>query len=372
MDTGKSRINETALDRRTFVQGAVALGITAGAAPLLAACAPVTHQEMAAAAPLALPTPIPAPLGMATPTPTPHRSRVALIRTDDRATGVRRAVEMFGLPAIADRQVLVKPNYNSADPAPGSTHPDVLRALVELLQAATPARIVVADRSGMGNTRQVMAVAGATAMAQEMGFELVALDEMERAAWSTVELPGSHWQRGFALPRLVLDADAIIMTCCLKTHRFGGHFTLSLKNGVGLAAKALPGDGYNYMNELHSSPLQRTLIAEINAAFSPALVVIDGVEAFVNGGPDQGDRVAANVVLAGSDRVALDAVGVAILRHFGTTPAVSAGPIFGQEQIARAVELGLGASKPADIELVTDDPGSAAFAAVIDEILQQG
>lgn len=361
MDTATNQINEPVIDRRTFVQGAVALSIAAGAGSLLAACTPVTRQERPA--PIALPTSTPAP---------PRRSRVALIRTDDRATGVRRAVELFGLPAVADRQVLVKPNFNSADPAPGSTHPTVLRTLVELLQAAAPARIVVADRSGMGNTRQVMNETGATEMAQAMGFELIALDELDRSAWSTLDLPGSHWQRGFALPRLALEADAIVMVCCLKTHRFGGHFTLSLKNGVGLAAKTLPGEGYNYMNELHSSPLQRTLIAEINAAFAPVLVVIDGVEAFVTGGPDKGEMVAANVVLAGSDRVALDAVGVAILRHFGTTAEVSAGPIFEQEQIARAVALGLGASNPADIELVTDDADSAAFAAVVDVILQQG
>ena len=47
--------------------------------------------------------------------------------------------------------------------------------------------------------------------------------------------------------------------------------------------------------------------------------------------------LAIEVVLAGTDRVAVDAVGVALLRHFGTTPEVSRGAIFEQEQIARAV-----------------------------------
>ena len=41
------------------------------------------------------------------------------------------------------------------------------------------------------------------------------------------------------------------------------------------------------------------------------------------------------MVLAGTDRVALDAVGVAILRMFGTTREVSRGRVFEQEQIAR-------------------------------------
>lgn len=101
-------------------------------------------------------------------------------------------------------------------------------------------------------------------------------------------------------------------------------------------------------------------------------MVLDGVEAFVEGGPDQGKKVNANVILAGTDRVAIDTVGVAVLRHFGTTPAVSRGAIFKQEQIARAVELGLGVTGPDKIELLTGDPASAAYAKQIQEILAQG
>ena len=48
-------------------------------------------------------------------------------------------------------------------------------------------------------------------------------------------------------------------------------------------------------------------------------------------------------MIASTDRIALDAVGVATLRIYGTTGEVENGSIFEQEQIARAVELGLGA-----------------------------
>jgi uncharacterized protein (DUF362 family) len=82
-----------------------------------------------------------------------------------------------------------------------------------------------------------------------------------------------------------------------------------------------------------------------------------------------GTRANTQVILAGRDRVALDAVGVAILRKFGTTRDVSAGGIFAVEQIARAVELGLGVDRAEKIELVTDDPASAAYAAEIADIL---
>ncbi|MGB4804212.1 MAG: hypothetical protein WBV59_16245, partial [Anaerolineae bacterium] len=74
-------------------------------------------------------------------------------------------------------------------------------------------------------------------------------------------------------------------------------------------------------------------------------------------------------VLAGVDRVALDAAGVAILRLFGTTPEVSRGQVFEQEQIARAVELGLGVNSPSKIRFVTGDEAGQAYAARIEAVL---
>ena len=366
------------LKRRDFLRGLGAAGALAGAT-LLAGCtaAPVRPSALGRAtpdvAPAALPTATAAAAAAAPAAiqeTTTERPRVALVKTNSRTDGVRQALALFGVPDTAGKHVFLKPNFNSADPAPGSTHPDVLRTVIAALQEGKPSRIVVGDRSGMGNTRQVMEQAGVFSLAQELGFEALVLDELDANGWQHFKPPGSHWKRGFALPKPLLEADMVVQTCCLKTHRFGGHFTLSLKNSVGLAAKTVVGEDYNYMSELHSSPDQRRMIAEINTAYAPSLIVLDGVEAFRTGGPDSGDKVAANVVLAGSDRVAIDAVGVAILRLLGTTPAVSEGPIFSQEQLARAVELGLGAASGAEIELVTGDEEGAAYAAQIEQMLK--
>jgi uncharacterized protein (DUF362 family) len=298
--------------------------------------------------------------------------QVAFVKTEDRATGVNKALDLLGVNSMKGKDLFLKPNFNSADPTPGSTHNDTLSALVRRLQAMGAGRTTVGDRSGMGNTRAAMKQKGFFRMADELGFETVVFDELDASGWEMMQVAESHWQKGFAVARPVLEADAVVQTCCLKTHRYGGHFTMSLKNSVGLVAKWVPGDSYNYMGELHGSPHQRRMIAEVNAAYQPDLIVLDGVEAFVDGGPARGKRVAAQVILAASDRVAIDAVGVAILRHFGTTPAVSQGPIFQQEQIARAVELGLGVDGPEKIEFITDDPESEAYAAQIQEALARG
>jgi uncharacterized protein (DUF362 family) len=112
------------------------------------------------------------------------------------------------------------------------------------------------------------------------------------------------------------------------------------------------------MKELHSSPHQRKMIAEINAAYKWDLVIMDGVVSFVDGGPMEGTRKDSNVFVAGTDKIAIDAVGVALLRILGTTPEVSQGPILAQEQLARAVELGIGISSLNEIEFLTDSRNS--------------
>ncbi len=297
------------------------------------------------------------------------KTKVSLVKTADRADGTRRAMALLGVNPARGNTVLLKPNFNSADPAPGSTHSDILRALVTELQNMGATSIAVADRSGMGNTRRVMEQLGVFALGKELGFTPLVFDELGQKDWAVIQNKDQHWSRGFALPKPALDADCVVQACALKTHRFGGHFTLSLKNSVGLAAKTTPANTYNYMNELHGSKFQRHMIAEINAAYAPALIVMDGVEAFTTGGPDRGKLAKTEVMLASTDRIAIDAVGVAILRLFGTTPEVSKGKIFEQAQIARAVELGLGVSSPSQIEIVTGDAASAEYAKKLQPLL---
>src|SRR2546428_9667190 len=53
------------------------------------------------------------------------------------------------------------------------------------------------------------------------------------------------------------------------------------------------------------------------------------------------------------DRIALDAVAVALIRTFGAWPKVTEQAVWEQRQIKRAIELGLGAQGPSHIELVT-------------------
>jgi len=300
-------------------------------------------------------------------------TKISLVRTSDRTEGTRKAISLLKSNPVKGKSVVLKPNFNTADPAPGSTHNDTLRSLILTLKEMGAKSITLAERSGPGDTtRSIMEKKGIFNMAKELGFDIVDLQAMAKDGWVLVKPGDSHWKDGFLFPKVYREAESIVLTCCLKTHQFGGHFTLSMKCAVGMVPPGLRGGEYPYMNELHSSPYQRQMIAEINTAYSPDLIVLDGVEAFVDGGPHVGTRVKANVMLGGTDRIAIDAVGVAILRQLGTTPEVSKGKIFEQDQIKRAMELGLGVTSADQIQIITGDKDSEAFAADIRKILAKG
>jgi uncharacterized protein (DUF362 family) len=145
---------------------------------------------------------------------------------------------------------------------------------------------------------------------------------------------------------------------------------LSLKNSVGLVAKRVPGTIYDYMWELHGSPFQRLMIAEINKYCRVDLVVRDGIEAFIGGGPEKGELVEPNLLFASEDRVAIDAVGVAILRMYGANGHVAKGSIFGLDQIRRAAELGIGVKSASDIHLTPLNDESRGIAEKIEHLLR--
>lgn len=279
------------------------------------------------------------------------RSSVYVIKTNDRGSAINELIELFDLGDISGKRVALKANYNSADPFPATTHLDTLGAIIGNLRRLD-ASVLLGERSGMGITKDVLYDMGVVSLARELGFNISILNDLREGGWVHEGPPDSHWMRGFLFPKAFEGSDLIVQTCCLKTHRFGGHFTMSLKNSVGMVAKLDPKDRYNYMYELHGSPYQRLMIAEINTAYKPAFVIMDGIKGFSKGGPEAGTLIEPGVMLASSDRVAIDACGVAILRSYGTTPEVSAGTIFQQGQIARAAELGIGAQSPDDIEVV--------------------
>jgi len=184
-------------------------------------------------------------------------ARVFVVKGTDRARAVAACFDAAQFTSCDERAVAIKANFNSGDAFPASTHPATLRALLGTLKSRRATQLTLAERSGMGDTRNVLTSTGAADVVKDAGAQLVVLDEVEREAWAPMR--GAHWPNGFHAARVFTDAPCVVQTMCCKTHRFGGHVTLSLKNTVGLVAKTIPGDGHNYMRDLHRSEHQRAM-----------------------------------------------------------------------------------------------------------------
>lgn len=291
-----------------------------------------------------------------------NKSTIYLVAGTDRREGAGRCLRHIGPLHYDGKSVFIKPNFNTADLCPGSTHNDTLEALVNGVKAGMPASVTIGDRSGPADTADVLRLKGIPELCDELGVGLVNFEELQPDGWANFNRADLHWPGGFEFPKVVLESDIVITTCCLKTHGFGGVFSMSLKLGVGFTPKDF--------QKLHHSEDMRRMIAEINLAYTPDFILMDGVEVFTDGGPMDGKRVKAGVMLIGRDRIALDAVGIALLKLLGSNKEIMETKIFEQEQIKRAVELGLGISGPDQIEIITDDPDSEAYAQKLRDILK--
>jgi uncharacterized protein (DUF362 family) len=292
------------------------------------------------------------------------RSRVALVRTSDRKRGVSEVLKLLDLRTVAGKRVVIKPNFNSADATPGSTHNDTLSQLVSELHERNARSITLGESSGPPITRTVMEQKGIFDLARDLRFGVVDFEQIDEAQWVNFAAEGLHWPEGFYLPRLIVDSEYVVSTCCLKTHQHGGVFTMSLKLSVGLTPKTI-------RRTMHRSPDMRRMIAELNTGYRPSLIVLDGVAAFTDGGPATGELKAGNVMIAGDDRIAVDAVGLAMLKLLGANQAIMGRRIFEQEQIARAVELNLGVPRADAIDIVTGDEESRACGDALRKILDE-
>jgi len=279
-------------------------------------------------------------------------TKVAVVKTESREEGISRALSTLDIEdEFEGHEALIKPNFNTADPFPASTHNDTLVKLIEELRNRGSGPITLGERSGPPPTEEVLEDKGIYQLSEKYGFDLINFDKLSEEDLPLQKPERSHWKNGFRVARPVLEADKVVSTCCLKTHQFGGEFTMSLKLSVGI----VPRRGYDYMGELHSSSDMRKMIAEINQVYSPSLILMDAMEVFTDGGPSSGERKRANLIVAGIDRVAVDAVGVAILKTLGSNDEIMGTNAFQQEQIKRAAELGLGVDGPEKINLAGND-----------------
>ncbi|MBI2848237.1 MAG: DUF362 domain-containing protein [Chloroflexi bacterium] len=231
-------------------------------------------------------------------------------------------------------RVLVKPNFNSPDPFPGSTDLPFLRTVVQILLEAG-ASVTIGESSGgvWRPSRKVFRKVGLYELGHTLGVDVIAFEDNPKD-WVRVKIKGDYLD-SVTMPRAAYEADKLVYLPCMKTHSMSA-YTGALKLAFGFVH---PGERRAY----HMGHLQEKL-AEVSLCWQPDLILMDGRKAFVSGGPDTGELVEPGLLLASGDLIAIDVEALKVLLSYKARNRLPPDP-WQLPQIASALKHGLGAGE---------------------------
>ncbi len=275
---------------------------------------------------------------------TATRKTVSLVRcssyeADEIRPALRRAIEpLGGIEAFMKpgQRVLLKPNLLSAkDPLRAvTTHPNLVEAVAEEVRRVGAVPFVGDSPGGaMRGIKRVWANTGMEEMAGRAGLELV---NFEASGSKGIKF-GKHT---FYVAKPVLDADVIINLPKLKTHSLT-LLTCAVKNMFGV----MPGFRKGEQHKLYPKPAEfAQMLVHLYKLVPPSLTIVDAVLAMEGNGPSSGQPRWLNILMAGEDAVAVDAVAgrfIGFPDGFVDTTRI-------------ATEMGLGEGRVEHLNLVGD------------------
>ena len=227
-------------------------------------------------------------------------SKVAIIRGTDPPDMVVRALEMVSASEAVpvEKPVLIKPNYvNTQHPSTGiTTDSRVIEGVVAFLRKHDVNEILIGEGTGFGDTIEAFKVAGVDSVAKRWEVKIMDLNSDELIE---VSPPNARTLKRVKIARTALEST-IVSVPKLKVHG-QATVTLSLKNMMG--AMTPKGHMHGHLSEN---------IVDLASVIKPSISVIDGIIA-AEEHETSGSPVEMNLVIAGTDPVAVDAVGAAVM-----------------------------------------------------------
>ncbi len=236
-------------------------------------------------------------------------SRVALVKQvqgEPAQHTVHRALDLLGAaPYLAKfSSFLLKPNYIiDKDPTGGlTTRPESLDGIISYLfeeAGKSPDQIIIGEGGYQSSTESAFTTCGARELAKKHGVRLVNLNEDQK---ETIKLRDSLALKEINVARTARAVECVISVPSLKTHSMAVT-TLAMKNCMGcILPKGI----------MHGSLHKK--IADLAGLINPRLSVIDGIIGG-EGSEEYGDPVAMGIIIAGTDYVAVDTVGSAVMGY---------------------------------------------------------
>jgi uncharacterized protein (DUF362 family) len=231
------------------------------------------------------------------------RSTVYFSENCSREHFVEQVMEIYKSPLQKAKKVFVKPNIVSYEAYPTTTHPQVLEAV---LKGLSDCEILVGDAPAVdaGRSNRILQKSPLRKICDAYGVKLVNLysEKME-----TVQS-----RRGYKIKvsKLPLSCDFVISLPVLKVHGMVG-LSGALKNQFGYLSRQDRLLMHCKIKNINKG------IAEVNAAVSTNLFIVDAVETMIRAQECRhgGFPVQLNTMIAGTDPVSLDLFGLQILKQ---------------------------------------------------------
>lgn len=213
---------------------------------------------------------------------------------------VDRAFELFPME-LKGKRILIKPNVLRASKAEEgiTTHPAVLRAVVEKVETMQPAAIIVGDNPGAFNygvNRECF---------EKTGLMEAAAGYYQNIAINSQEVDfNADFISTVSLSRIILEVDIIISLPKFKTH---GLTVMSgaIKNSYGF----LPGAQKARLHKLAGSPKRfHEMLVDVFRLRVPDLFIVDAVVGMEGNGPASSDLRNIGLILASDNAVDVDSV----------------------------------------------------------------
>jgi len=234
-----------------------------------------------------------------------------VVISGDPGSATRKAIEALGGMARfvkKGQRVVLKPNMSFAKgPNFGcNTHPEVVTTVAQACLDAGASRVMVLDNT-LGNPELCMSASGIRKACQGIKGVYVLAPKDEKF-YQEVRVPKGKVLDHAAVLKEVLESQVLISLPVTKSHSATG-ISMGLKGLMGLIYDR---DRFHLQLDLNEA------VADLATVIRPHLTILDATRALVNGGPGgPGEVQKPNLVIAGTDPLAVDSFGVTVAPWYG-------------------------------------------------------
>jgi len=235
------------------------------------------------------------------------KPKVSIVKESNIEKRIAKSLELLGgIDRFVSKGdvVFIKPNLVYPAPPPLTTDGEVIGALIKLVKQAGAEKVLVGEggapvpkRKDNFSTRDVFEATGVGEVVERNGGEVVCLDEKD---CEEIEVASNIIYKKIKVAKSVLNSDRLIGVPVLKTH-YDTDVSLGIKGWHGVIADE------DKFWKFHRDDIHQKLV-DLARAIKPTLTIIDAGTVMEGSGPFAGDTVKTNLVIAGADIVATDAV----------------------------------------------------------------